>query len=183
MLKTLLSLTLASLAPGTVYHKPQVSYKPLNPELYELVPAPKVEHSVGDVYLVPDKLTLPKAQAECLAKNVYFEAAHQNVSRLSIAQVTMNRLETGKWGRNACSVVLAKRQFSWTHLTDHKVNDKVRWEASVSAAQAYLDGARVKGLENVLYYHLDSIPLRSWAKKMKVVFRDGGHLFFLEEKA
>lgn len=178
MKRLILSLFIAGLctAPAS-----EVAYniktKPKS-ELYELVPAPIVEYSVGQVYLVDDKMLLNEKSLHCLAKNIYFEAAHRQLSRLSIAQVTMNRVESGKWGDDVCTVVLAKRQFSWTHLTDHKVSDRTRWQASVSAAKAYLNGARVKGLESVMYYHADYIPLRVWAKKMKIVLKDGGHLFF-----
>lgn len=178
MKRLILSLFIAGLctAPAS-----EVAYniktKPKS-ELYELVPAPTVEYSVGQVYLVEQKLTLSNQNLECLAKNVYFEAAHEPVSRLSVAQVTMNRLASKKWGSDVCSVVLAKRQFSWTNLTDQKISDTKRWQAAVESARAYLDGARVKGLESVMYYHADYIPLRVWAKKMKLVLRDGGHLFF-----
>ena len=190
MKNTLIGLTLVSAASSPFlyvgylandyYSHPQVvkpAQKPKS-ELYELLPAPTVEYSVGQVYLSSEKSSLNQKNMDCLAKNIYFESAHQTVARLSIAQVTMNRLASGKWGDSVCSVVMAKSQFSWTHLTDHKVSDKNRWQASVDAAKAYLDGARVKGLENVMYYHGDYIPLRVWAKKMKIVLRDGGHLFF-----
>lgn len=152
----------------------------LNSELYELRTVPTVEYSVGQVYKTENKYTLNKSDFECLAKNIYFESDHKQIARLSIAQVTMNRLESGKWGSAVCSVVYWKRQFSWTHLTDGKVSDKTRWDASVEAAKNYLNGARVKGLESVLYYHVDYIPIRAWARKMQVVFHDGGHLFFKE---
>ena len=154
--------------------------KQVNSELYELVPAPRVEYSVGQIYFVAEKTSLPKRSLDCLAKNIYFEASHKDVARLSIAQVTMNRVDSGKWGNDVCSVVLAKRQFSWTHLTDGKVRDAVRWKAAKEAAHSYLNGARVKGLEGVLYYHVDYIKIRSWAKNMRIVLRDGGHLFFKE---
>lgn len=174
MLRTFLSMFVAGILVSAT------EQKQMNSELYELIPAPRVEYSVGQVYFVTDKMLLSKRNLECLAKNIYFEAAHKEVSRLSVAQVTMNRVEAGKWGSDVCAVVLAKKQFSWTHLTDHKVSDKSRWKASMDAAVSYLDGSRVKGLEGVLYYHVDYIKIRSWAKNMKVVFRDGGHLFFKE---
>lgn len=147
-------------------------------ELYELMPASTVEYSVGQVYFTDTRIKVSGKGFDCLAKNIYFESAHKTAARLSIAQVTMNRVSSGKWGSTICSVVMAKSQFSWTHLTDHKISDKNRWKASVAAAKAYLDGARVKGLESVMYYHVDYIPLRVWAKKMKIVLKDGGHLFF-----
>lgn len=172
--------TFISLAVAGALVAPSADTYSLNSELYELVPAPIVEYSVGQVYFVDDKMMLNQRNLDCLTKNIYFEAAHRQVSRLSIAQVTVNRLEAGKWGNDLCAVVLAKKQFSWTHLTDHKINDKARWQASLESAKDYLNGARVKGLESVLYYHVDYIQIRSWAKKMTVVFRDSGHLFFKE---
>ena len=173
MLKLILPLTLV-IASTDVY--PQK----LKSELYELLPAPTVEYSVGSVYLTKSRKSLDKENLDCLTKNIYFESAHAKVARLTIAQVTMNRLETGKWGSQVCAVVLAKKQFSWTQMADQVIQDHTRWEASLDAAKTYLAGARVKGLENVLHYHSEHIPLRVWAKKMKIVLREGGHIFFSE---
>lgn len=124
--------------------------------------------------------SLTDEDLNCLAKNIYFEAAHTETARLSIAQVTMNRYESGRWGNSVCSVVYWKSQFSWTVNSRKEPKDTHRWQAALAAAENYLAGARVSGLEGVLHYHADYLPLRPWAKKMKLVLKDGGHLFFKE---
>ena len=43
---------------------------------------------------------------ECLAKNIYYEAGIENEhGKYAVAQVTINRLKSGRWGDTVCKVV------------------------------------------------------------------------------
>ena len=62
-------------------------------------------------------------QLACLTRNIYYEAASEPFEgKVAVAQVTMNRVETGRFGRDVCGVVYQKNvvyekvicQFSWT---------------------------------------------------------------------
>ena len=69
-------------------------------------------------------------QVECLAKNIYWESASESYEgKLAVAQVTMNRVNSGKFPSDICSVVYQKTvnresrtvcQFSWTCLFNGK---------------------------------------------------------------
>lgn len=135
---------------------------------------------VGQLYKVSYELQVSSNELDCLAKNVYFEAAHDHKARLSVAQVTMNRLQSLQWGKDVCAVVFARKQFSWTQNQERAVTDAKRWKAALQASEAYLRGVRVKGLERSLHYHADYLTVRAWAKGMKVVLQTGGHIFFEE---
>ena len=61
-------------------------------------------------------------EVECLAQNIYFEAAKESFEgKLAVAQVTLNRVNSGKFANNVCGVVKQKDkingvmicQFSW----------------------------------------------------------------------
>lgn len=51
---------------------------------------------------------------KCLATAVYFESKGEPLEgQLAVAQVILNRVEDGRFGRDICSVVKAPRQFSF----------------------------------------------------------------------
>lgn len=61
-------------------------------------------------------------QLECLARNIYWEAASEPFEgKVGVAQVTLNRVEDGRFGKGVCGVVYQKNvvyekvvcQFSW----------------------------------------------------------------------
>lgn len=185
----MIGVVVAATELSVVFLRPEITYSEAVEEKtqpYELTVAPKVESSVpvgiGKIYKVPEAVSLSNKDLDCLIRNIYFESAHQDVARLSIAQVTMNRLSAGKWGNSVCSVVFWKRQFSWVNTTDRLVKDPVRWSKASDAAKMYVEGYRVKGLENSMFFHAAYMPVQSWAKKMTIVLEEGGHLFFEEKK-
>lgn len=127
------------------------------------------------------KLTLSNEEKKCLAKNIFFEAGIEPIEgKIAVAQVTMNRLETKRWGDNVCSVVYARKQFSWT-LEKKKVNEKPSgplWKESMIALEKFIQGYRIIGLENSRHYHTDYIKKPYWAKKKRTVETIGQHIFY-----
>ena len=92
----------------------------------------------------------------------------------------MNRLETKRWGDNVCSVVYARKQFSWT-LEKKKVNEKPSgplWKESMIALEKFIQGYRIVGLENSRHYHAEYIKKPYWAKKKRTIETIGQHIFY-----
>ena len=63
-----------------------------------------------------------KKQTSCLAENIYFEAGSEPFEgKVAVAQVTMNRVKDGRFGKDVCGVIFQKNvvmdkvvcQFSW----------------------------------------------------------------------
>ena len=49
---------------------------------------------------------------DCLTKNIYYEAGVEGrTGKYAVANVTVNRVNDGRWGNNVCKVVYAKKQF------------------------------------------------------------------------
>ena len=134
------------------------------------------------LYRSKDRLTVSAKDMHCLAMNIFNEAGVEDrAGKIAVAQVTLNRLNTGKWGNTICDVVYAKAQFSWTR--DRKKRWKQPkgdlWNASVAIAADFVHkGRRVKGLEGSGFYHTDYIKQPTWAIDMKVVHRVGSHIFY-----
>ena len=129
-------------------------------------------------------------QVECLAKNIYYESGSEKYEgKLAVAQVTMNRVNSGKFPSDICSVVYQKTtdqqlkticQFSWTCMVKELVvKDKYMWEESVNIAKRALTEPFVHDTiaqSNALYFHAVYVK-PNWSKT-KVVKQIGNHIFY-----
>ena len=108
-------------------------------------------------------------QLDCLTRNVYWEAAHESFEgKVAVAQVTMNRVDAGKFAPTVCGVVYQKNifyekvvcQFSWFCEANHKTKpiNKLMWtESEEVAKKVLLENFRLPGLKTALFYHADYI--------------------------
>ena len=127
-----------------------------------------------------DRLSLSGRDFYCLAKNIFHEAGVEDrVGKFAVAQVTLNRVEMGKWGSSICEVVHAYKQFSWT-LKSNLRNERPSgplWEESVAVAEQFVNGVRMQGFERVTHYHATYVsPV--WSRGEPVKAKIGTHVFF-----
>jgi spore germination cell wall hydrolase CwlJ-like protein len=126
-------------------------------------------------------------QLTCLARNIYYEAGSEPFEgKVAVAQVTINRVESGKFPDDVCKTIYQKNvfyekvvcQFSWycdraaTIRPIHKGNYD---ESMVAAKKVLLEGFRLPSLEDALFYHADYVN-PGW-KKEKVA-KIGRHIFY-----
>jgi len=128
-------------------------------------------------------------QLDCLTRNIYWEAASEPFEgKVAVAQVTMNRLESGRFASSVCGVVYQKNviyervicQFSWACETTHKVKPvhPPLWKESEEVAKkVLLENFRLPGLKEAIYYHADYVN-PGW-KKPKID-KIGRHIFYGE---
>jgi spore germination cell wall hydrolase CwlJ-like protein len=128
-------------------------------------------------------------QLECLTRNIYWEAASEPFEgKVGVAQVTLNRVESGKFADSVCGVVYQKNviyqkvicQFSWYCETLHKTHavHQEMWKESETVAKKVLfEKFRLPSLNNALYYHADYVN-PNW-KKPKIE-KIGRHIFYGE---
>lgn len=128
-------------------------------------------------------------QVDCLAKNIYYEAAHESYEgKLAVAQVTLNRAASGQFPSDICSVVYQKTtsssnsvtcQFSWTCMVVSMTRDKYKWEESVMIAKRALTEPSLHDTiaeTKALYYH--AVYVNPGWNKAKVVKQIGNHIFY-----
>lgn len=128
-----------------------------------------------------DPIAFTVADEQCLAKNIYHEAGIEDKNgKFAVAQVTLNRLRTKKWGNTLCDVVYSKAQFSWT-LFKKQRNEQPKgplWEESKAVAHAVLfKSYRVPSLKNATYYHADYVQ-PNWRKTVTKIQQVGQHIFY-----
>lgn len=142
-----------------------------------------MEQKLDYIIYGSDPVEYTPKDLDCLAKNVYHEArGENNVGKYAVAQVTLNRLKTGYWGKNVCQVVYAPKQFSWTNKLPAKPLDLSSWKDSLDIAKATLLGARVRDLDRSLFYHADYIKTPNWADSNSRVTQIGQHIFYNKAK-
>lgn len=141
-----------------------------------------------DYYSQPITMAEREQQLLCLAKNIYFEAATEPFEgKVAVAQVTLNRVESGKYPPDICKVVFQKNvfydkvvcQFSWYCEAGPKViRSNHHYQESMEVAKrVLLENYRLPSLKDALYYHADYVNPR-W-NKPKIV-QIGRHIFYGE---
>lgn len=124
----------------------------------------------------------------CLAFNVYFEARGEPmVGQYAVAEVTMNRVASGRYPDTICGVVhqknwdtLRKRYvsaFSWNELDERPSPEDETFRRAWEVAETVYHGRHVPTLGGALHYHATHIK-PSWARGNKPVARIGNHIFY-----
>lgn len=144
----------------------------------------QVKKDVNEVvmYRTTERLQVSEKDMHCLIKNIFHEAGvEDHAGKVAVAQITLNRLRDGRWGKSICEVVYSKAQFSWTlqkKLRWSQPKGKL-WDDSVRVAHEFAkEGKRIKGIESSIMYHADYIQTPYWAKKMQVAHKIGQHIFY-----
>lgn len=128
-----------------------------------------------------EKVEYEEIDLFCMAKNIYHEArGEDSIGKYAVAQVTLNRLKSKKYPNTICKVVMDNYQFSWAN------NRKIRWthpkgvqweEAKIIAEDVIINGTRVKGLTEALYYHADYVKPH-WKEPEAKIVKLGTHIFY-----
>jgi spore germination cell wall hydrolase CwlJ-like protein len=143
----------------------------------------RMEEKLDDIIQTKFVVNYTPKEVECLTKNIYYEAGVEDkTGKYAVAHVTLNRMKTGKWGNDVCKVVYAKKQFSWTLQKKLPKPNKTLWQESQDIAIQVLEGARVRGLSNSLFYHADYIRHPKWAHPDEHILTIGRHLFYNNAK-
>jgi len=127
-------------------------------------------------------------QLTCLAKNIYHEAASEPFEgKVAVAQVTINRAESGKFPSDICNVVYQKNvvygkvicQFSWYCESGPKVRSNTMYKESMEVAKkVLLENFRLPSLHKAMYYHADYVN-PNW--NLPKISQIGRHIFYGEK--
>ena len=146
------------------------------------------------------------ADAECLAKNIYFEAGVESTAgKLAVANVTINRAANKNYPNTICGVVQEgihyynvnkdeyfpvrdRCQFSWycDGLLDEPREGRT-WESAQELAERVLvnhyDKALIDITDGATHYHanwMETYP--NWSKQKKVMASIDRHIFYGSKK-
>jgi spore germination cell wall hydrolase CwlJ-like protein len=129
-------------------------------------------------------------EVQCLAENIYYESASESFEgKLAVAQVTLNRVNSGKFPSTVCGVVKQKDiingvmvcQFSWFCSQAYNMaRNKYQWEESVLVAKKALTSEVAHDTlhrEKAMYYHANYVR-PNW--NLPKITQIGNHIFYKE---
>ncbi len=143
-------------------------------------------YTSGDVMTIKVR----EQQLDCLALNIYREAGHEPFEgKVAVAQVTMNRVSKGTFGKDVCGVVYQKNvvmekvvcQFSWACDAVHRnrpINKEAYNESMAVAKKVLLENFRLDILKDALYYHAAYVNPRWPLEKIGQI---GQHIFYKQK--
>jgi hypothetical protein len=120
------------------------------------------------------------AQQLCLAKAVYFEARGETLEgQLAVAEVILNRAQSGRYPTTLCSVVTQPAQLSFIRRGRFpKVDTNCEaWRKALAIAEIANKGLADAVASNVLWYHASYVS-PSWGRRLTRVTRIGTHIFY-----
>ena len=178
-------------APKTLSHDWEISLEDFTNE------AKFTKHIFDKESVLPYRILLDPKQKECLALNIYFEAAVESTAgKLAVAQVTLNRVKSEQYPETICKVVYEGKhyssgfpvrdrcQFSW--YCDGK-GDVPRpgslWEESQRVAkvmiQRHLNSQLLDITDGSTHYHanwMEEYP--RWSHQRKKLVSIDQHIFY-----
>jgi len=124
----------------------------------------------------------------CLALNVYHEARGEPLAgQYAVAEVTMNRVASGRFPRTVCGAVYQKEwdylrkryvaAFSWTEFDQLPPPAGAQWERAWRIAEMVYSGRHKLRLKGALFYHATHIR-PSWSAEKRRVAAIGNHIFY-----
>ena len=150
-----------------------------------------------------DILPSDDKEVECLALNIYYEARSESLAgQYSVADVTLNRVQSQRYPSTICGVVkqavlstwglergleIPKKnmcQFSWycDGLSDTPL-ETYSWLRAINIAQNIVYYRKYRGItEGSTHYHANYVtPRWSSHESMRLIGRIGDHIFYKEE--
>lgn len=108
----------------------------------------------------------------CYATAVYHEVNTRSLEeKLGVINVIRNRVRSGRWGRDVCSVVYANGQFiGVTDESHNEVNKRAYLETELLVLDAVVFNKYANPVGQALYFHDDSMQAKTaWFGKKKMV--------------
>jgi len=120
------------------------------------------------------------AEQDCLANAVYFEARSEPIEgQLAVAEVVLNRTQSGRYPGTICGVVTQPAQFSFVRRGNIPSADRSSeaWRRAVAVARIAKAGASRLLPRNVLWYHAEYVN-PSWGRRLDRNTKIGLHIFY-----
>lgn len=121
------------------------------------------------------------SEAACLATAVYFEARGETLDgQLAVAQVVMNRAESGRYPTTWCAVVKQRAQFSFVRSGGRFPAIKpgcLQWVRAQAIARIATKRLAPSLSPDVLWYHANYVA-PSWGRRLNRVSQIGSHIFY-----
>lgn len=118
------------------------------------------------------------AELECMAKVVVHEAGNQSRrGQLAVAQLIMNRIESGRFPTTACGVANQRGQFFST-ASYNPPRDSGAWASAVDVSRQARHGDAEAVAPGALFFHAAYASADSFFRTRQRVATLGDHIFY-----
>lgn len=117
------------------------------------------------------------ADLKCLASAIYFESKGEPLDgQLAVAQVILNRVESGRFGNGICGVVKAPRQFSFVRGGSMPApSNMAQWATAKAIALIAISNSWPEVAPDATHFHATRVN-PGW--KLRRVATVGQHIFY-----
>jgi N-acetylmuramoyl-L-alanine amidase len=145
-------------------------------------------YTISDAQAQEAQIIVSAEQEHCLQQNIFFEARNQSrIGQVSVAWVTLNRVDSTAYPDSICEAVWQNKQFSWTHdgksdtPNDNVLEQRAWYTAGIIAEVVLIDWAREDYLrspiEDAVMYHANYVN-PYWASSYTQVATVDDHIFY-----
>ena len=141
------------------------------------LPRPRTLGELVDAYA---GIATDNSQQDCLANAIYFEARGEPIEgQLAVAEVVLNRTQSGRYPATICDVVTQPWQFSFVRdrIIPNADRSSESWRRAVAVARIAEAGASRLLPRDVLWYHADYVS-PSWGRRLARNTKIGLHIFY-----
>ena len=159
-------------------------------------PLPSIDPTFADAILTFDRASLDRNLAaggaapvatnaaapdarelECMAKVVHHEAANQpRAGQLAVAQLMVNRRQSGRFADTICGVAAQRGQFF--DVDRYTPRQDARWAMAVAVSMEALAGTSQPVVPGALFYHASYQKTPGFFRSRQRVASLGGHIFY-----
>lgn len=117
------------------------------------------------------------AELECMAKVVHHEAGNQGrTGKLAVAQLMLNRVESGRFADTLCGVAAQPGQFF--DVASYAPRHDANWDDSLAIAREARDGRAADVAPGALFFHAAYTATPRFFRSRTRVMTLGDHVFY-----
>lgn len=143
-------------------------------------PAPNDAASLAELVAAMPEREILSREMECLAGAVYFESRGEPLAgQLAVAQVVINRAESGVFPADYCGVVYQRAQFSFVRggSMPHIRRGSAAWRRAKAVARIAHEGLWESKAGDALYFHATHVSPR-WRHSKQALATIDSHIFY-----
>lgn len=115
---------------------------------------------------------------ECMAEALYHEARGEGrQGQMAVAEVILNRVDSGAFPRTVCGVINQPSQFSYTIGGAKPIRNKAAYLRAMDIAAEALSGAPRQLTGGATYFHTPAVS-PPWANRFQRTVQIGRHIFY-----
>lgn len=149
-------------------------YTDAMPVTVEITPDEPVE----TLHLANTRKVISRADLDCMAEALYHEARGEGrQGQMAVAEVILNRVDSGAFPRTVCGVINQPSQFSYTIGGAKPIRNKAAYLRAQDIAAEALAGAPRQLTGGATYFHTPAVS-PSWSRRFQRTVQIGRHIFY-----